>query len=348
MNKIRELFALIVKSAQIPATKIFLVIAATAILVLAVVAGYYWGQGSAAGNKPVAGSERLPPLPFGAVTDGIKGVDFSGLDANQERLALRLLNIAACLASDGMVSVARCRRDVPHCVTSQRMADFIVHKVKQGEEEEVILSRLYEKAVKEGGAIAVLGEDVADIPDADLPRLGPKDAPVGITFFYDYTSAISRLAWDKLAELRHLYPERVRFMFWPLPRSRMDERAEKAARVALAAHRLKKFDVVHSLLMNSEGSIEDGRLDDFTRQAGLEPGVLNGEAVAPPVRSQMKKLNKLADQMGLHYPPIIFVQGKRIKGAVPGACLLVGSVQQAVAEAITAEYDEISRKIAPH
>ncbi len=348
MLKIRELIASIIKSAQLRRVKISLIVGAVVIFILAVTVAYHRGRNDVTADKPDARADELEPLPFGAVTSGLKGVDLVGLDEGQRRRALRLLNIATCLASDGMVSVARCRRDTPHCVTSQRMADFIVHKVKEGLEEDVILSRLYEKAVKEGGATALLGKKKIDLPDEDIPALGPKDAPVTITLFYDYTSAVSRMAWDKLTGLQHLYPERVRIRLWPLPRGRVDERAEKAARVALAAHRLGKFDIVHPLLINSEGAIKEGRLDSFTEQAGLEPGVLNGKAVARPTRKKMKRLNKLAHEMGLHYPPVIFVKGRRVKGAVPGTCLMVGAVQSGIAQVITDEYNRLADKITPH
>ncbi|GEM_PF-3258823 len=311
------------------------------------IVGYYRAEKNKKRNERIEHPSQNP-YPFGVVTSGLKGVDLSGLDEEQETRVVNLLNVVLCLASNERMSVARCRRDVPHCVTSQRMADYIVDGVIKGLEDEVILTRLYGKAFKEGGAMANLENEKVYLLHENLPSLGPPDAPVAVTLFYDYTSGFSHQAWEKVIAMYHLYPKRVRVVFWPCPRSRLDPKAEKAARVALAAHRLGKFDVIHPLLMESKGEIEDGKLDGFTEEAGLEPESLNQEAISPEVRSRVKTLQSRCLKLGIGCYPAIFVAGRRITGAIPETCMLVGAVQQALAETVTEEYEQLASRIAPH
>jgi len=170
-------------------------------------------------------SSEQSAMPFGAVIEGLKGVDLSELKENDKIRALKLLNIVSCLASDGGMSVARCRRDVPHCVTSQRMADYITHLVGKGLDNEEIMASLYEKAIKENGAKARLDEKRWKIPKMDLPMLGSPESCVQVTLFYDYTSGFSHRAWEEVVGLHHLYPKRVRVVLWPSPRSSLEPKA---------------------------------------------------------------------------------------------------------------------------
>ena len=299
-------------------------------------------------KEPQKESETIQKLlPFGAVVEGLKGVDLSGIQPDQKVQVLYLLNVANCLASDGMMSVARCRRDVPSCVTSQRMADFIINGVKEGLADEVILTRLYEKAAREGGARAQLEDKKTLSPRNDLPYMGSADAPVTVTVLYDYTSSFSRHAVDEVMGMFELYPRQVRVVFWPSPRGRLNPVAEKAARVALAAYRLKKFDSVHQSLLDSEGEIGEGKLDSFTEDAGLPPDALNQEAIAEPVRGQLSALENKASELGVGFSPAVFISGWRAVGAIPSMCFLVGAVQRSLMETVTNEYDSLETKIGP-
>jgi len=303
------------------------------------------GCGKKAPEKESAVMEKL--LPFGAVMEGMKGVDLSGIQPDQKVQVLYLLNVANCLASDGMMSVARCRRDVPSCVTSQRMADFIINGVKEGLADEVILTRLYEKAAREAGARAQL-EDKKTLPlRNDLPYLGDADAPVTVTILYDYSSSFSRHALEEVMGMFELYPRQVRVVFWPSPRGRLNPAAEKAARVALAAYRLKKFESVHQSLLESEGEIGEGKLDSFTEEAGLPQDALNQEAISEPIRQQLSALENKASELGVGFSPAVFVSGRRAIGAIPSMCFLVGAVQKSLMETVTDEYDSLETKIGP-
>lgn len=286
-------------------------------------------------------------LPFGSITENLKGVDTSKLDDLKRTHAYKLFNIVLCFASDGGVSVARCRRDAPSCLTSQRAADFILNNIGQGMADEIILARLYEKVFRENGVIAKLDDAKTSIGEMNLPTLGSDKALVTINLFYDYTSTLSRRALEEVDALYRLYPDRVRVVLWPMPRNSLDSKAEKASRVALAAFQLGKFDIVHPMLIESEGEIGEGRLESFTEAAGLEPESLNNIAISPEQRANLSTLIAKANGLGVNTTPAVFVAGRRIRGGVPSTCMLMGAVQEALFEILEKEYKEISARISP-
>lgn len=284
-------------------------------------------------------------LPAGFIVRDLNGVDFSGLNDKQRLMALDLMNRVPCLASAGGISVARCRRDAPSCVTSQRMADFIIDKIRKGMRKEEILIALYDKALNEDRVRPKLSENVTDLKLDGLPQMGPNDAPVTVVLLYDYTGPISRKALQSADQLTRMFPKEIRIVYWPWPLTRIRVGAERAAQAALAAGNLGGFDKVHSLLVQNNGAAGDQELADYAEKAGM-PSLVD-EANSEKVIKRLETLTHTIDNLGIEYPPVFFVQGRRISGPVPTVCFLMDVVQDALSKSARSEYQTIEERISP-
>lgn len=284
-------------------------------------------------------------LPAGFIVQDMNGVDLSGLDDKHRLIAIDLLNRVPCLASAGLISVARCRRDAPSCITSQRMADFIIDKVRKGMGEEEILIALYNKALNEDRVRPKLNDNVTNLQLEGLPFVGPKDAPVTVVLLYDYTGPISQKALREADQLMRLFPIAVRVVYWPWPMTKIRAGAERAAQVALAAGDLGGFDKVHVLLMQNNGSAGDQELADYAEKTAM-PSLVD-EANSEKVIKRLEALMRTIENLGIEYPPVFFVQGRRISGPVPTVCFLMDVVQEALSNTVRSEYQGLEERIAP-
>ena len=284
-------------------------------------------------------------MPAGFIVDGLHGVDLSGLDDKRRRLALDLMNRIPCLASAGGVSVARCRRDAPGCVTSQRMADFIIDKVRRGMGKDEIIIALYDKALNEDRMRPRLSDNVTGLQLEGLPFSGSKDAVVTVVLMYDYTGPISRKALEKADQLLSIFPKEVKIVYWPWPMTRIRAGAERAAQVALAAGNLGGFDKIHALLVQNNGLAGDQELADYAEKTVM-PSLID-ETNSEKVIKRLETLMRAIDNLGIEYPPVFFVQGRRIAGPVPDSCFLMDVVQEELVRTVRAEYRNLEERIAP-
>lgn len=289
---------------------------------------------------------RLEPSspPVGLIKE-MNGVDLSQLSPQQQKTALELLNEIPCLASAGTMSIARCRRDIPDCVTSQRMADFIIDKVIKGYKKEDIIVALYDKALKERRVKTTLREERVNLPVDGLPFLGSPTAPVTVFLYFDYEGAISRKALASAEKLLNFYPDKVKVVYCPMPFSRTMEDARTAARIAIASGNMGGFSKVHELLIKNDGKAGEEEMAYYAENSGLAK--LIEEANSQKVFSLVSNLESALSSLGVGLPPVFFVQGRRVEGSVPELCFLVDAVQQEFARAIRAEYRSIEERIAP-
>lgn len=306
----------------------------------------WWARGC--GAKDETPAERMArrdaeALPAGFIVSDIPGVDFSGLDDRQRLVALDLMNRIPCLAAAGGMSVARCRRDVPQCVTSQRMADFIIDKVRRGMDRDAIFVAVYDKALDEDSVRPKISGKATNLDVDNLAKTG--SGPVTVVVMYDYTSQISLKAIQSAEELLKLYGDKVKLVYWPFPMENLRPGSERAARIALAADNLGGFEKIHKLLAGAEGKASDAEIAAWAEQQQLPS--LADEINSERVVQRLKTLTARAGNAGVEFPPVFFVQGRKITGPVPGACFLADAVQTAIAESVRAEYHGIEERIAP-
>lgn len=301
-----------------------------------------WGKTDT--DTPESRKLEASAPPVGLIKE-MNGVNLFQLTPQQQKIVLEILNEIPCLASAGTMSIARCRRDVPDCIVSQRMADFVIDKAIKGYKKEDIIVALYDKALKERRVKTTLDEGRVELPIEGLPFIGSPNAPVTVFLYFDYEGAISRKALTSAEKLINFYPDKVKVVYCPMPFSRTREEADMAARIAIASANLGGFQNVHELLLKNDGKAGAEEIAYYAENSGLAN--LIEESSSQRVIALISSLESALGALGVGLPPVFFVQGRRVDGPVPELCFLVDAVQQEFAFVVRTEYRSIEERIAP-
>lgn len=163
-----------------------------------------------------------------------------------------------------------------------------------------------------------------DLFDASAPSLGPADAPVTIVEISDFECPYCQKAAQTLAELRKLYPGKLRLVFrnFPLDEScnkllkrQIHENACGAARAAFCAGEQGQFWPYAEKLF--AGDTEPSDLEAHARSLGLKDAIfrrcLRDEATNARILRDIDECAK-AGVVGV---PVLLVNGRKLAGAQP-------------------------------
>jgi len=158
---------------------------------------------------------------------------------------------------------------------------------------------------------------------ADAPSQGNPNAKVTIVEVSDFECPYCQKAAGTVAELQKLYPDKLRVVFRhfpldpscnPLMTKKVHDRACGAAKAALCAHKQNKFwEMAHKLF---DSGAEDETLP-LAKELGLQEGVFSACLQDPKTNAAIVEDIQLAHKYGVRGVPVLFVNGKPIKGAQP-------------------------------
>ncbi|HWA74500.1 MAG TPA: thioredoxin domain-containing protein [Polyangiaceae bacterium] len=164
----------------------------------------------------------------------------------------------------------------------------------------------------------------ACVPIDKAPALGPPQALLTVVEFSDFECQHCRALEASLAAVMARHPGVVRRVWrsFALPQH---ENARKAAAFALAARELggeAAFWAVHAaLLAGPSDALEDVHLRALAARLGLD-GARLLKAVDDPRRArELEQDHELASSLGLEGAPTLFINGRKVSGAVPAAAL---------------------------
>jgi predicted DsbA family dithiol-disulfide isomerase/uncharacterized membrane protein len=146
-------------------------------------------------------------------------------------------------------------------------------------------------------------------------RRGPEEAPARIVIFSDFACPYCAEMAGTIDKVVGAFPGKVSVVYRYLP---MEEhyRSEDAAVAAECAGRQGKFWEFHDALMKEEGQLGGVNFLELGKKVGLDEKeyrrCLDGEAA----REQVKKSDAQARGIGIETTPGVFLNGKRIGGAV--------------------------------
>ena len=154
-------------------------------------------------------------------------------------------------------------------------------------------------------------DDSEEIPVADAPMQGPRDAPVTVVVFSDFECPYCNRGRNTMADLRATFPRDVRVVWRNLPLSR-HEHAPAAAEAALEAYAQggdAAFWRYHDLLFGHQDRLTRPDLEHYATLAGLDLArfrrALDEGVHADRVRNDMT----LAERLGVDGTPAFFVNG---------------------------------------
>ncbi len=180
--------------------------------------------------------------------------------------------------------------------------------------------------VAKAHAVALTRDSSAriDLVDATAPSMGPADAPVTLVEVSDFECPFCQRASETVAELRRLYPDRLRIVFRnfpldqacnPLLKHQIHENACAAARAAICAGEQGKFWPYAELLFS--GATEPSDLLPHARTLGLSEGAFSACLAAPATAARVAADIAAASHAGVVGVPVFLINGRKLTGAKP-------------------------------
>ncbi len=162
--------------------------------------------------------------------------------------------------------------------------------------------------------------------DADLPTLGPANAPITIVEFSDFQCPYCRLAALSVHSVLNRYPGKIRVIFrnYPLnsecnpdvPQT-MHPGACVAARAAYCANLQGKFEEVYQLLFENQNLLSQPQILTLTRSTGIQEAQLKACMESPESTAAIARDIQEAHFLNISSTPTFFINGRKMEGAYP-------------------------------
>src|SRR5262249_40175750 len=171
----------------------------------------------------------------------------------------RLVSQLYAPCSDQAVSIAQCVKESRACRSCVPAARLIANKVREGATAE-----------EAEAAYAVrFGPNVKQIDPADSPSRGPLNAPITVVVWSDFECPHCKLAMPILDTIVEKFSPNVRLVhkFYPL---HQHQRAEPAARAAIAAKNQGKYWEMEHTLFEHQSELNPADFDKYARDLKLD------------------------------------------------------------------------------
>lgn len=163
--------------------------------------------------------------------------------------------------------------------------------------------------------------DIKVIEDDD-PFLGEKNAKVTFIEFGDYQCFFCKKFWeDTLPQLKKEYIDtgKVKFMYRDFPLSSTNPAARVAAEAAECANDQGKYWEIHDKLFQEQDRINLDNVKKWAAEIGLDSQKLNQCLDSKKYKDEVEKDYNDGIKAGVTATPTIFINGKKVVGALPFA-----------------------------
>lgn len=230
----------------------------------------------------------------------VDGVDTSALTTREKREFSTYVSEFLSPCSSTPVPIAQCVNEKRQCAKCLPAAKYVLKGVRDGMSREQI-----EKAYKN----RFDPEKVKNVALDGSPSKGPDAAPIVVVEFADFEcphcglmAPIIEKAWEEnRANVKLVYK------FMPLGGH---VHAEPAARAAIAAMNQGKFWEMHAKLYANQQHLEQGDLDLYAKDIGLDIAKFKADMIAPATKDRLDRDRKAADSLEVKGTPTIFINGR--------------------------------------
>jgi protein-disulfide isomerase len=196
--------------------------------------------------------------------------------------------------------VSQCVLEKRACARCLPAARFVAKAVRDGMSREQV-EQAYKHRFDASG--------IRNVPLDGSPVEGPENAPVVIVEFADFECpACERMApvLDE-AFAKHKTEVRLVYKFMPIA---VHPHGEAAARAGIAAYLEGHFWEMHKKLFANRSRLEQTDLAGYAKEIGLDPQRFNADLTSPQTNDRLARDRKLADGLGVHQTPTIYVNGR--------------------------------------
>jgi protein-disulfide isomerase/uncharacterized membrane protein len=161
---------------------------------------------------------------------------------------------------------------------------------------------------------------------AEHPSVGPLSAPVTIVEFSDFQCPHCRIGASLVNTLFHRYPGQLRIEFRnfpidPICNSAVNHAGHpgscEAAKTALCAYKLGKFEEVYQEFFEKQGLLRPGGPKQLAIKLGLDEKKLEACLKSPEIDQAILKDIQEAMNLEINATPAFFVNGHKMEGIHP-------------------------------
>lgn len=211
-----------------------------------------------------------------------------------------------CPCPESNTSLHEClqSRDA-RCGIAEQEAAMIGQMVNADFNKTDILDKIAEfvEAVKKEYEFSLEGHPVKGDPEAD----------VVVVEFADFQCPYCKEASKIMAKAHEKYGDKIAIYYKNFPLA-AHPFGELAARAGLAAHQQGKFWKMHDLLFEHQKTLNEEKIIDLARRAGLNVEKFKGDLRNPEVHSMVALDKSEGEQAGISGTPTIFINGRRFLG----------------------------------
>ncbi len=239
----------------------------------------------------------------------LPGVDLTGLTNSQREIALQTMRSESCTCGCTM-KIAQCRMSDPGCVSSRRLAHFVVTTASAGKSKEALRKEL----LKFAAAPENLLDDPIKISTDGDPVRGPSTAKVTIVEFSDFQCPYCAKATVEVKEILNKYPNDVRFLFKQFPLD-IHSQAAIAAEASLAAQAQGKFWEMHDKLYANFRSISKVRILAWAQELGMDVTRFKTDLDSHKYLARVTAEEKQGEDAGVVGTPTFYIDGKKLNSS---------------------------------
>ena len=166
--------------------------------------------------------------------------------------------------------------------------------------------------------------------EADVPFIGPKDAKVTVTEFFDFSCGYCKRLSPEIEKLIADNAD-VKFVFKPL--TFVSPTSAYQAKAGFAAHNQGKFLEYYKAIMGGNANSEE-LVDEAAKATGIDMEKYKSEATAKDTAVKLGNVSEFAQKIGINGVPAVFVNGKQVYART------AGELQEAINKAATAPAEE--------
>ena len=239
----------------------------------------------------------------------IPGVDLAGLTNSQREIALQTMRAESCSCGCGM-KIAQCRMGDPECVSSRRLATFVVKMASAGKSREAMREELLQFAA----APENLLDDPIEIAIDGDPVRGPASEKVTIVEFSDFQCPYCAKATFEVRQILNKYPKDVRFLFKQFPLD-IHSQATVAAEASLAAQAQGKFWEMHDKLYANFRSISRARILAWAQEVSLDVTRFKTDLDSHKYLPRVTAEERQGEDAGVVGTPTFYINGKKLNSS---------------------------------
>jgi protein-disulfide isomerase len=230
----------------------------------------------------------------------VEGVDTSSLTAREKKEFSTYVSELLSPCSSVPVPIAQCVNEKRACAKCLPAAKYVLKGVRDGMTREQV-----EKAYKN----RFDAERVKNVALDGSPSKGPDAAPIVMVEFADFECPHCGLMAPLLDKAWDEHKSNVKFVYKFLPLSG-HVHAEPAARAAIAAMNQGKFWEMHQKIYANQQHLEQGDLDLYAKDLGLDIGKFKADMIAPATKERLDRDRKQADALEVKGTPTIYINGR--------------------------------------